>query len=304
MSGGDPEGRTPARAVKMHEFLMTGGVKVGEREGKATYSDPINHHDPKYSRLCPWHGEPICEAWAEIVAGRGYWTAMEDELAGLEGELAGRKLLGAFNDEELSARITKLQEQLSMRPRDAKALRERTPEMIAEERAHRDRNKARAKRDFAVAAAAAKAAAAALVSRPLWVQKNSDGVVVHIYCEVHKPVSETADADASWSRIPAARGVCEECEFEAAEPKPRVYAAAGKKSGGNPWDRDTSASRASGSVNTRTGEVSDDWGGSGYSKYEPAPTKPKNALADEAMAAFSGDIPDEIVIEGNEEDDD
>lgn len=299
MSGGDPEGRTPARAVKMHEFLMTGGVKVGEREGKATYSDPIDHHDPQWAKKCPWHGEPICEAWSEIVAGRGYWTAMQDEMDALEKAV---KDTAAEDFDTSMARLTEVKDKLAMRPRDAKALRERTPEMIAEERAHLDRNKARAKRDFAAAAAAAKAAAAALISRPLWVQKNSDGVVVHIYCEAHKPVSETADA--SWSRIPAARGVCEECEFEAAEPKPRVYAAAGKKSGGNPWDRDASASRFSGSVNTRTGEVSDDWGGSGYSKYEPAPRKPKNALADEAMAAFSGDIPDEIVIEGNEEDED
>ncbi len=59
------------RRVKFHEFMMTGGQPNGFKNGKLTYSDPV---DPSVTPNCPWHnadglGEP-CTAWAEVVAGR------------------------------------------------------------------------------------------------------------------------------------------------------------------------------------------------------------------------------------------
>lgn len=68
-------GETPEtalrRRVKFHEFMMTGGQPNGFKNGKMSYSDPV---DPIVTPNCPWHnadgaGEP-CAAWTEIVEGR------------------------------------------------------------------------------------------------------------------------------------------------------------------------------------------------------------------------------------------
>lgn len=86
------------RRVKMHEFLMTGGVYLGvdPETKRAVYSEPIDpdtvadeHPD------CPWHGVDAdgtkCAAWEEIVAGRGSGESVSPTL----GELRNR------SDEEL-----------------------------------------------------------------------------------------------------------------------------------------------------------------------------------------------------------
>lgn len=68
-------GETPEtalrRRVRFHEFMMTGGQANGFKNGKMSYSDPV---DPTATPNCPWHnadgaGEP-CTAWTEIVEGR------------------------------------------------------------------------------------------------------------------------------------------------------------------------------------------------------------------------------------------
>lgn len=145
----DPEGRSLLRAIQAHEFSMTGGVRVGEREGKLTYSDPIDHHDPKWAIKCPWH-EGDCTAWDEIVAGRGKWTRMEDELKAARAKYqAGVDKLSVEKLKKLHEQITNLEWQLDMRPRDAKALRERTPEMIREEKAKAEFTRSQNKRKMA-----------------------------------------------------------------------------------------------------------------------------------------------------------
>lgn len=64
--------RALARRVKMHEFIMTGGVIISDGTkngtGITTYGPPV---DPTTNPECPWHGEG-CSAWREIAEGRGY----------------------------------------------------------------------------------------------------------------------------------------------------------------------------------------------------------------------------------------
>lgn len=206
------------RGVQMHEFLMSGGVKVGnDQYGRVVYSEPITVD--KYPE-CPWH-EGKCPAWEEIIAGRGHWTRMEAEREALREALTESTTEEEFF--ELESRLTKLEEELSLRPRDAKALRERTPEQIAAEKAEYARKHAKAQTKF----------------------------------------SEVAD---NAKRVAG------------------VYAAAGPKTGGNPWDRKTNIV-----IDEATGEVFD-W-------------RPKPHLTDsrdDAYEAFGGEIPDAIEVDGDE----
>lgn len=112
------------RKVKMHEFLMTGGVPIKtnlpEHHGRVVYSPPVTAITHP---VCPWHGDH-CPPWDEIVAGRGYWTRMEHELEGLRNDTT---------DNEAEDEIDGLVAALELRPRDALALRERTPKQIEAE---------------------------------------------------------------------------------------------------------------------------------------------------------------------------
>ena len=217
-------GETPQagtlRRVKMHEFLMSGGIQTGyNAEGKMTYGDPIT---VATNPVCPWHGED-CEAWGEIVAGRGYWTKMESDLTELKRLHADAVKEGdETTTEVLSFEVDKLVTALELRPRDALALRSRGAEQIAQERAEHEKAKARFQQIATQAAATA---------------RRMD----------------------------------------------RVYAPAGQKSGGNPWDRGPMV------VNERTGEI--------LEPVEPQPDR------DEVMAAFIGQaVPDRIEIDGEEDD--
>jgi len=267
---GDPDGRSAKRAIQMHEFLMSGGIKVGEREGIATYSEPVDHTDSKWANLCPWHGDN-CTAWNAIVSGNGYWTAMEAEIAALEA-------LGAAENAAELNRLNELKVKLEMRPRDAKALRDRTPEMVAEERAHSIRAKAKRTAEFKAAAANALKIAESFKHGPNWKLTNAKGRV-SIFCDKHKVDTFPQDGDV-WTRVPSGKSQCEECRFEEAPAKAPVH------------------------VNERTGEVfdHDDWWNDGPQK----PVKkfvPEKDSRDDAVAAFAGEaVPDTIEIEGDEGD--
>ena len=65
---GETEESALKRRVKMHEFLMTGGIQIGlNSSGVMEYTAAID--DPvAYGPACPWHGEG-CSAWAVIFAG-------------------------------------------------------------------------------------------------------------------------------------------------------------------------------------------------------------------------------------------
>lgn len=80
------------RRVKMHEYLMTGGVQLGldKVTSKMLYSDPIETTDlwKAENADCPYHPGQDCTAWANIVAGNGYWTARELEREQLRDRLA------------------------------------------------------------------------------------------------------------------------------------------------------------------------------------------------------------------------
>jgi len=132
------------RKVKMHEFLMTGGVKTGINEyGMVVYSDPIT---VMTSPICPWHDKD-CPAWDEIVDGRGHWTRIERELGEALADLADAAV---DSDEQvaLSLYAEKLLEQLELRPRDALALRERTTEQVEAEKAEYQRKRAKGRSDL------------------------------------------------------------------------------------------------------------------------------------------------------------
>lgn len=85
-------GETPDRAllrrVKMHEFLMSGGVQISTNP--VTYSEPL---DPAFPETlpseCPWHPDypnlAPCTAWEEIKAGRGSGEQPKERLAELRG---------------------------------------------------------------------------------------------------------------------------------------------------------------------------------------------------------------------------
>jgi len=76
---GETEADALRRRVKMHEYLMVGGVQLGvEAEtGRMLYSPQI---DTTSHPECPWHGEG-CVAWVEIAEGRGYMIVPEDTRA-------------------------------------------------------------------------------------------------------------------------------------------------------------------------------------------------------------------------------
>lgn len=204
---GETEASALLRKIKMHEFLMTGGVMLGYEKGVMRYGPPITvATDP----VCPFHGED-CPAWEEIVAGRGHWTRMETELWEAEAELENLVRGYGEHDEELADRISALRDSLEFRPRDAKTLRERTPEQLDAER-----------REAKMAKAAQKLAT------------------------------------------------------KASQPKTGVYAKAGKKTGGNPWDR-------------------------GPSDSKPMIFEPEDDARNDAVAAFAGEeLPDVIEIDGDE----
>ena len=63
--------RALLRRVKMHEFLIPGGVmQVDTKTGEVTYSDEV---EVATTPVCPWH-DADCPAWAELRAGRGTGT--------------------------------------------------------------------------------------------------------------------------------------------------------------------------------------------------------------------------------------
>ena len=286
----DDEGRTARRRIMMHEFLMTGGVQTGNDKGKAIYSPPIV---AAAHEVCPWHA-PNCEAWAEIRAGRGVWTKLEDELS------AARVALVVEKDDDriasLKAEIAALDEKLEMRPMDARALRSRTPE------------------EFAVAKAAAKSAReafqkavgdagklAAAHTRPgaakLSVgQQHAPSVALHrrdgtvdeatVLCSKHLGLKSQAFFFASketfdferWFVIPKNRYECGGCLNKVAESPERP------KATGNPWDK-------------RDNEYE-------YEKlpeYEPLPEDSRD-LAIDAFAEQA--VPDAIVFDSEDEDED
>ena len=306
----DGDGRTPRRRIMMHEFLMTGGTQKGYVDGKMAYSGPVSpsdYHD------CPWHGTD-CWAWVEIREGRGEWTRMEAELA------TARTALAVESSESqikfIEGEISRLKEKLEMRPIDAKALRDRTPEEIAKAKAASKKSRA----DFALAVAAA-SKTAGLHSRPgaakiavgqahapKMALRRKDGAVdeATVLCQEHaghkNDMAFDAGADTMlslWHVVPGGRFQCKFCEAKAPARIEKV------KKTGNPWDKP--------SVNTSTGEVTgswrDDepmWNHDYADKWSPRPVEPlPEDSRDLAMDAFAGEsVPDTIEIDGDEGEED
>ena len=221
---GETEAQAIVRRVKFHEFMMTGGIQQKELQGgKVVYSKPITLLDALDIPECPWHGSG-CDSWIAIRRGEGYWTKLEAELAEVEATLAVRPEGGGSHEPEVYARYNELRDELSLRPRDLTAIRERTDEEFKAERR------------------------AALKKANAELNANTGG----------------------------------------------VYAKAGPKTGGNPWDKKTDWDK-------RPAAYKHPASGGGY---VPKSALPVDDARDDAVAAFAlgAPIPDSIEIEGDEED--
>lgn len=274
------------RQVSMHEFLMTGGVQLGYKDGKMAYSGPVT---PITHPACPWHN-PGCEAWAEITAGRGKWTALESELSDLEDQ--HRIESGELDADEsalelISIRMQEIREELDLRPRDALALRERSAAQVSRERAA-------SKAD----SVAEKKIAEGRNHAPSYAMKRESGEVdpETVLCAMHHSSSAlkqmaTAKSNVdtnvtSWFVIPKAAYQCIACKVgHPAPPKPRT--------GGNPWDKPSTSG-----------------GGDWRASHNPSSSyrRPPEPVADARNTAVaelsSASVPDEITFEDGEEEED
>jgi|GEM_PF-2691868 len=78
------------RRVKMHEFLMKGGIRDGlDKFNRVQYTGPVS---PTTHPVCPWHAED-CIAWYEIAEGRGY-----DGVEEIEPDIVERRLSTTVTD--------------------------------------------------------------------------------------------------------------------------------------------------------------------------------------------------------------
>lgn len=78
------------RRVKMHEYMMTGGVSLGANKstGIVSYSVPITTDLMHNYAECPFcHAHAECAAWEMILDGEGYWTAMDIRLKEIAEQL-------------------------------------------------------------------------------------------------------------------------------------------------------------------------------------------------------------------------
>lgn len=111
----ETDDRAMARRIRMHEFLMPGGVQTGYVNGKMTYSEPV---DPTTDPVCPWHGQG-CSAWTEIAEGRG--LGKQDgptitELREMDNELEVDRRTGEII-ERGTRRVTSEPEYISHKPK-------------------------------------------------------------------------------------------------------------------------------------------------------------------------------------------
>lgn len=156
------------RRVKMHEYLMTGGVQLGldKVTSKMIYSDPIETTDlwkPEHTD-CPYHPGQDCTAWELIRSGNGFWTARELEREQLQDRLAEGG--GSIVDADRAAELDGL---LEFRPKRAPF--EKQPKFIP-----------KPKRDKAADRTVAKQEGNTKTKKPFpWSQTgNSDGVTAKV----------------------------------------------------------------------------------------------------------------------------
>lgn len=229
---GENQDQAALRRIKMHEFLMTGGIEIRREKGTVTYSESLTVLDALEIDACPWHGAD-CEPWEAIKAGNGHWTKLESELEELTAVLRVRPAAGQpVPTKEMWDRYNQLREDLSMRPRDLQSIRDRTDAQFERER------------DAAL----------------------------------RKQLKE------------------DNAKYRATNPQ-------AKKTGGNPWDRPGAHNPRSGYGGTSASSGRGSGkpvGSSGYS-YAPPPAKDKDTRLAEAAAFLNGgEVPDEIVIDGDE----
>lgn len=283
---GEDEAYALHRRVKMHEFLIPGGIQLGVTDGKMQYSDPIIVDEWAF---CPWHDsedtEPddICQAWAEIRAGRNpqaLFERLQEQLADREREF----LIVSSDDSEevredaesLALEIADLQEQVARAQIKAKQgisiLDGRNAPATPPIRNRFDSNE-----DY----------------EPFWAMLTEDGGhdEATILCNAHQAEShQRAKAISAagpgvqygkWKRVPRHGRECIVC---ATGEKP-VSRNDGFSHGygGNPWDREQT----------------------GYSpRRRNLPPPPPDARDDAAAAFGMGAVPDEIEFGEDESEED
>lgn len=206
------------RRIKMHEFLMSGGVYQGlDARGCATYGPPLKAEEHP---ICPFHNRE-CDAWEEIRAGRGHFSR-------LRTALEAAKIVG-----DIQA-VESLEKQLEAEPRDARALRERSKEQVEAEISAAKREKQRRRAALAAQAEAAKKIALGLKHVPHFALFREWGDVdpETVLCDEHQDRKSRAISQAhsdtdivQWHRIPKSRSygcvICrDEKRFDAAPVKP------------------------------------------------------------------------------------
>ena len=264
---GETEESALKRRVKMHEFLMTGGIQIGlNSSGVMEYTAAID--DPvAYGPACPWHGEG-CSAWAVIFAG--------------DNDGKGERNVDGFTLAELRERypsIARLDREQSKRDgaddrdpeNDRPMVLDRIDRKIEDSRQYAPNNVALGEDNKFVASTA-------LCERH-WSRRTGTGL------------AEKAGlgSDPIWGKAPKSRYGCVLC-MGASGGSSRVEANGEPVHvSGNPWDRLVSGTRIGGSYGT---------GGGGGFRRRPRLEDSR----DTAIRAFDGvEEPDAIEIEGDED---
>ena len=107
----DVSGNILKRSIRMHEFMMTGGVLAGydPETGRAIWTEDV---DPQVTPVCPWHQPVRCLAWDEIRAGRGSGDVPSPTLAELRGQTSEE-----LQDKTEQLMIARGQQQLDTQPK-------------------------------------------------------------------------------------------------------------------------------------------------------------------------------------------
>lgn len=286
---GETEADSLTRRVKMHEFLLTGGVQIGyNSSGIMEYTSEI---DPvEYGPACPWHGEG-CSAWEVIFKGDSDGAGRVGPQGLTLAELRAKYPHIARADREDAKRDSndESQSKTSISP----ATRTKIEQKIADAGNYAPNSVAFADDGSGFVASTA------LCSRH-WNRTTSEALAK----------DAGLAADTLWGKAPRSKMPCVVCEELGEEPP------ISSPVSGNPWDRKSQPSQYGGGSGGY-GQGNSYGGGSehdGQRGYTPGKQggngfgwRRKPRLEDSRDAAVrefdSLEEPDEIIIEGDEEGD-
>ncbi len=265
---GETEQSALKRRVKMHEFLMTGGIQIGLNSAQIMeYTGPID--DPvAYGPACPWHGEG-CSAWAVIFAGDNDGTGTRNEsgftLAELREKYPNIARVEREEAKDESSEDAEIETPMALSGNDRVGQKIDSAAQYAPNTVALDDN------NTFVASTALCAAH--------WSRETADGLAK----------AAGLARDPLWGKAPKSRYGCVLC-MEFGEPEQPATAVSG-----NPWDRGRVAGSPAPLLNDYESHGSYPRGG-----FRRRPRLEDSR--DTAVRAFDNiEEPDEIVIEGDED---